>query len=138
MLYPDENRFIDTAVNASNGKTAADLSSIVLSEFCVENGLIENCEFGWSQHRGLDVWARGTTVSNCVIHDSSLNGQMNNSGVRMYYGDDDLFTTEEGNTITDCTDYNCGGVGIYHYGGDRPWCSATMCSMPVFIPATFP
>ena len=111
VLYPDENRFIDTD---SNG--VANLSSVAQPHFCVEDGLIEHCEFGWSEHRGLSLWARGTTVSNCVIHNTSLNGRMNYSGVRVQYGYRNSFSTSEGNTFTRNTVYNSGGIAIYHMG----------------------
>ena len=111
VLYPDENRVIDTE---AIGK--ADLSNIAQPVFCVENGWIEHCEFGWSEHRGLSTWTRGTTITNCVFHDTALNGQMNQSGVRLLYGYANSFTGTELNTITHCTLYNSGGVAIYHMG----------------------
>jgi hypothetical protein len=111
VLYPDENRIIDTE---SIGR--ADLSDIAQPVFCVENGLIEQCEFAWSEHRGLSTWTRGTIITNCVFHDTALNGQMSESGVRVQYGYANSFSDTEANTIANCTIYNSGGVAIYHMG----------------------
>ncbi|VGO18352.1 right-handed parallel beta-helix repeat-containing protein [Pontiella sulfatireligans] len=111
VLYPDENHFIDTE---AIGK--ADLGDIAQPLFCVEDGWIEECEFGWSEHRGLSVWVRGTTITNCVFHDTALNGQMSQSGVRVQYGYANPFAGNKANTITHSTVYNSGGVAIYHMG----------------------
>ncbi len=111
VLYPDENRVIDTV---SMGK--ADLSDIAQPSFCVENGWIERCEFGWSEHRGLSTWTRGTTITNCVFHDTALNGQMSSSGVRVLYGYANSFSSTSANTMSHSTVYNSGGVAIYHMG----------------------
>lgn len=85
-------------------------------ELFVVNSTVEKCEFGWSQDFGLEVKGRGNTLNDCVVHDSSLDGVMNRSGIHLRFDHQGHFETSEANVLSGTTCYNAGGVALYHTG----------------------
>ncbi|RPG85329.1 MAG: right-handed parallel beta-helix repeat-containing protein [Coraliomargarita sp. TMED73] len=81
-----------------------------------ENCLIDTCEFGHSPYHGLYVQGRGMRIRNCVVHNTSLNGRMNMSGLAVLYGYQSAYKSSASNTVTETTIYNSGGAGLYLLG----------------------
>ena len=118
ILYPNHNRIVEVLDNPST--SSLDDRIYLISENWIfidgNNALIENCEIGWAENRGIYLNGKANVLKNCVIHNTALNGIMHYSGVELGFGYGQIYDVSGPNKLENSTIYNCGGVAVYHRG----------------------